>query len=830
MSSPRDRADRRFRDFCSTGDPEALAEVFDATAGPLSRVALWLAGNRTDAEDLLQGTFVKAIEARHDHQADLPVLPWLMGILGNEGRRLRRRRERSAVAVGLPEPVQDPRDVAAVHELQGIVREIGEQLGKPYCEVLELHLERGLNCNEIAERLGRPAGTVRTQLVRALEGLRRRLPEGIVGATAVVALAPECLAGVRRSVLARAGELVPAGATAAPALAAAGVPAFAPIAVVAMMALLVGVGIVGGWYRTEPAPSHAMQVASFVPEVVQPVAASTSQQSIVRRIAVPQDPVAELPRLERLGRTVGEPGIVLDAAGQRSGANLGGEDVLLRIDRAAPWQAVTGLLDELQRNGTRRVRFLAQTASGEVGEFVVALPKGAEGGNAVELRLHRERPGVEPSSIVPVLSRMVAGRTEGFAKDKEPRHKDLVKHVPGPFTVAIVAPSDAAFGQVLATVAAVSRSGVPSVRLRSVATDVDPTMAFRPLAIDLGPAPMVAVQARRVPDDAAGLGDEPVGCLMSPTSDVAEPFGGAAGGRYGGRGGTARVAAGQELDWSPPASIAAGLAWLATMQTAEGGIRGVGGRPEVEATALTALALLGHGTTMTHGDGHEVLSRCAGWLLAQQADDGCLAPKGAEQLRCHALATYALAEAYGLGVTLNVRGGLQAALAWLGAQRRPDGGFGDALGTAAAAVAMVSAQFFKVGPPCEPKSVVAWFDTRPVQDDQTALAAELLARAFVGQSIKDLQVRTAATRLLSATGAGGDPWFEFWASHLAFQFGGEDWRGWMVRLREIAQLQEKSESASNGSWPAVGGRSQSVTTALRVLSLEAMARYTRMVR
>ncbi len=829
MSSTRDRADRRFRDFCRTGDPAALAEVFDATAGPLSRVALWLAGNRTDAEDLLQGTFVRAIEARHGHQPDLPVLPWLMGILGNEGRRLRRRRERSAAMVVVPEPVQDPRDAAAVHELQDIVREIGEQLGSPYREVLEQHLEGGLNCNEIAERLGRPAGTVRTQLVRALEGLRRRLPEGIVGGTAVVALAPECLAGVRQSVLARAHELVPRGATAAPAIAAAGAPAFAPFAVVALTALLAGVGVVVGWYRGEPAPSPAMRVASLAPEIVQPVAASTNQQTLVRRIAPPQDPVAQLPRLERLGRTVGEPDIVLDAAGQRSGANPGGEDVLLRVDRATPWAAVTGLLDELQQNGTSRVRFLAQTATGEVGAFVVALPKVAEGGNAVELRLHRERSGVEPNSLVPVLSRMVAGREEYLAKESERRRQDLGKYFPGPFTAAIAAPGDAAFGQVLPVVAAVSRSGVQSVRLHSVATDTDAVAASRPLAIDLGPAPHVAIPARQVPVEGAGLSDEPVGCPVSPASEAAETWGGGAGGRYGGRGGLAR-AAGQELDWSPPARIAAGLAWLATMQTADGGIRGTGGRPEVEATALTALALLGHGTTMTNGDGREVLSRCVGWLLAQQADDGGLAPQGPEQVRHHALATYALAEAYGLGFALNLRGGLQAALAWLGEQRRPDGGFGDTLGTATAMMAMVSAQFFKVVPPCAPKSVVEWFDAHPDENDRTALAAELLARLFVGQNVKQDEAQAEAARRVFAERGDEDPWLEFWASHLAYQFGGEDWRGWMPRLREIAQLQEMNESASNGSWMAVGGRSQSSTTALRVLSLEAMARYTRMVR
>ena len=41
-------ADQCFRQYCETGDPVALGEVFDSTAGPLMRVALWLVGIRPE--------------------------------------------------------------------------------------------------------------------------------------------------------------------------------------------------------------------------------------------------------------------------------------------------------------------------------------------------------------------------------------------------------------------------------------------------------------------------------------------------------------------------------------------------------------------------------------------------------------------------------------------------------------------------------------------------------------------------------------------------------------------------------------------------------------
>ena len=47
------------------------------------------------------------------------------------------------------------------------------RLPKPYQPVLHLHLGHGLSAQDIALALGRPPGTVRTQLVRGMELLRK---------------------------------------------------------------------------------------------------------------------------------------------------------------------------------------------------------------------------------------------------------------------------------------------------------------------------------------------------------------------------------------------------------------------------------------------------------------------------------------------------------------------------------------------------------------------------------------------------------------------------------------------------------------------------------
>ncbi len=203
--------DRRFRRFCETGDPDALGDVFDATAGRLMRVALWLARNRNDAEDLLQRTFLQAIETREQFRIGEPVLPWLIGLLGNQTRKLRSERDRTAASRGLVDKVDDPEVAVASRELAGAVKAVSNRLGEPYRDVLLLHLESGLNAKEIAARLDRPAGTVRTQLVRALELLRRRLPNGFVaGMVAITAPEVSALAGTREEIVRAAHAAVPA--------------------------------------------------------------------------------------------------------------------------------------------------------------------------------------------------------------------------------------------------------------------------------------------------------------------------------------------------------------------------------------------------------------------------------------------------------------------------------------------------------------------------------------------------------------------------------------------------------------------------------------------
>jgi RNA polymerase sigma-70 factor (ECF subfamily) len=209
MTNPRQTeasqlANAAFQIFRDRRDPAAIAQVFDLAAPDLRRTAVHLVGDSATADDLVQTTFLCAMESRtFDRSRD--VLPWLAGILHNQASLVHRRRARRFDAERLrQQPAEDPSVAASEWETQREVALAIEQLPDVYRPVVSLHLMHGLEAGAIAESLGRPGGTVRTQLMRGLEKLRELLPIGIAGA--IAGLLPTMgTAAVRTAVITAAG-------------------------------------------------------------------------------------------------------------------------------------------------------------------------------------------------------------------------------------------------------------------------------------------------------------------------------------------------------------------------------------------------------------------------------------------------------------------------------------------------------------------------------------------------------------------------------------------------------------------------------------------------
>ncbi len=168
-----------FAEFCERCDPAAMAEVFDRAAPELLPLARRLTRGRIEAEDLIQETFLAAIEHRESFDAARTLMPWLVGILVRQASSARRRAQRD-IDPGRIETRSPsaPDEEAESREFQTIVMEALGRLSSRDRAVLVPLLFDGKRAVQIARELGSRPDTIRMRIHRGMERLRRLLPAG----------------------------------------------------------------------------------------------------------------------------------------------------------------------------------------------------------------------------------------------------------------------------------------------------------------------------------------------------------------------------------------------------------------------------------------------------------------------------------------------------------------------------------------------------------------------------------------------------------------------------------------------------------------------------
>ncbi len=161
------------------GETEAFGELIHRTQTAVFNVCFRLLGERREAEDLTQETFLRAWERLHTFNAERPFLPWIRRVAANlclnhlaarPTADLEVNEERDSAHTD-PLPPQQ----AEARERSDEIRAALLDLPHRYRIVIELRHFQELSYDEIAHSLNRPLSDVKSDLFRARKLLAEKL-------------------------------------------------------------------------------------------------------------------------------------------------------------------------------------------------------------------------------------------------------------------------------------------------------------------------------------------------------------------------------------------------------------------------------------------------------------------------------------------------------------------------------------------------------------------------------------------------------------------------------------------------------------------------------
>jgi len=143
---------------------------------------LKMTGQPGDAEDLTMEAFNKAFSKLDQYTSDFAFSTWLYRIAKNNCIDYLRRNKKDndskvnqyeaeigIAAHELANQLPSPEQMMINRQEISLLREIVETLHPKYKDIIKLHYFKELSCEEIAQQLELPEGTVKVRLFRARE-------------------------------------------------------------------------------------------------------------------------------------------------------------------------------------------------------------------------------------------------------------------------------------------------------------------------------------------------------------------------------------------------------------------------------------------------------------------------------------------------------------------------------------------------------------------------------------------------------------------------------------------------------------------------------------
>lgn len=174
------------------GDRMEFSRLVDATSGGIYRLALKMLVNEQDAEDVLQNTYMKALQHIRNFEGRSSLFTWLYRIAANEALMMLRKKRPEVVMTDTEpedEEISDlipmnftdwcclPEDELLSLEAQGRLDVAVQLLPEKLRIVFLLRDVEGLSIQDTSDALNLSETAVKTRLLRARLKLREQLAQ-----------------------------------------------------------------------------------------------------------------------------------------------------------------------------------------------------------------------------------------------------------------------------------------------------------------------------------------------------------------------------------------------------------------------------------------------------------------------------------------------------------------------------------------------------------------------------------------------------------------------------------------------------------------------------
>ena len=180
--SKSERDFRLVKQILESGNRSAYSQLMDEYFEKVYSRMLKMTSLPGDAEDLTMEAFNKAFSKLDQYTPDFAFSTWLYRIAKNNCIDYLRRNKKDndnmvnqmeagvgIVAHELANQLPSPEQLMINRQETALLREIVESLHPKYKDIIKLHYFSELSCEEIAQKLDLPEGTVKVRLFRARE-------------------------------------------------------------------------------------------------------------------------------------------------------------------------------------------------------------------------------------------------------------------------------------------------------------------------------------------------------------------------------------------------------------------------------------------------------------------------------------------------------------------------------------------------------------------------------------------------------------------------------------------------------------------------------------